>query len=467
MPLDPEDQFAVIGKRCAKAALGVDLFVLVPEQDDGRSSIMPSTPIPWYGLPLLRVLSDSSGAPGPLMFGTAYANDPDKETPTMLSLQENVLSRTPWQAGMVFGAQLRFRISPGFELEDTPVEKKRRLKLQLAPFLSSGGLMGPATADESSADADAGLWIMGSCDPYTSLTIDLQAAKNVEDRFNVDGLGEVALRPVIQTCMMYTCIETDGSETDPNFYTVCKMRISCVPMTLSEDVEPIYDALDPEALAAVLYHKIALDAYLEGFLSAQETAESWLKSLMICVYQSAQVEQAKLEEDKGKRYQIQMASGTGTTFVASERLLDQRGSLEDEEVLLGGGHPKISVVPLLVYALMQCDAILRAPGRARTGLRQEAAASPGDRRIPTEHLCSNEAALMTANPGSSSAPTPTSFGPARLWWTRPCVQDFWNGTRPWLSPQASRSASSSPSVTALPSKTLCRSLIPCGSRAFE
>jgi hypothetical protein len=352
-PLDPEDQLAVIGKRCARAALGVDLIVIVPENDDNRSHIMPTAPVPWYGMPLLRVLSDTSGAPGPLMFGSAYANDSDTETPSLLSLQENVLSRTPWQAGMVFGARLRLRISPGFELEDTPVERKRRLKLQLATFLSSGGLMGPAAVD----DADSGLWIMGSCDPYTSFTVDLQAAKDVKDRFHVDGFGEVALRPVIQTCMLYTCIETDGAEKDPNYYTVCKMRVSSLSMTLAEEVEPIYDALDPEALAAILYHKIALDAYLEGFFSAQETAESWLKSLMVCVYQSAQVEQAKIEEQRVKRHQIHPASGVQTNFVAGERLLDQEGDLEVEEVLLGAGHSKMAVVPLLVYALMQCDAL--------------------------------------------------------------------------------------------------------------
>jgi hypothetical protein len=55
--------------------------------------------------------------------------------------------------------------------------------------------------------------------------------------------------------------------------------------------------LDPEALAAVLIHKISLDAYLAEFMAAQDTAESWLRSLMVCcVYHSAQVKQAKLEE---------------------------------------------------------------------------------------------------------------------------------------------------------------------------
>lgn len=135
--------------------------------------------------------------------------------------------------------------------------------------------MGPAHADENFSDEDAGLWIMGTCDPHTSFTVDLQAADHVQ----VDGFGEVALRPVMQTCLMYTCIETDGLEPNPNYYTVCKMRVSSLASPLTDDVEQVYDALDPEALCAVLFHKISLDAYLDGVVAAQETAEAWLDQL--------------------------------------------------------------------------------------------------------------------------------------------------------------------------------------------
>jgi hypothetical protein len=360
MPLEPEDMFQTIGKRCANAALGVDVIVLVPEvEPTGVPSKSDKTNIPWYGLPLLRVLSDTSGAPGPLMFGTAHDLDSDTTlSPSMDTLHDNIMARTPWQAGMVFGSQLRLRISPGFELEDAPVEMQAKQKLQLAPFLSSGGLMGPAYA----SDDQGGLWTMGTCDPYTSLTVDLQAAKHVKDRYHVDGFGEVALRPVIQTCMMYTCIETDGSNECPNYYTVCKMRISSIALPLVDYAELIYDALDPEALAAVLFHKISLDAYLSGFMAAQDTAESWLRSLMVCVYHSAQVEQAKLEKAVKTQQQIQQASLVDAGFIASERLLDLDGDLEVQDVLMGYGHPKVAVIPLLVFALMQCDALRPSGG---------------------------------------------------------------------------------------------------------
>jgi hypothetical protein len=43
-----------------------------------------------------------------------------------------------------------------------------------------------------------------------------QLTKHVNDQYHVDGFGEVVLRPIIQTCMMYACIETNGSNEDPN-----------------------------------------------------------------------------------------------------------------------------------------------------------------------------------------------------------------------------------------------------------
>ncbi|KAL3893702.1 MAG: hypothetical protein SGARI_007995 [Bacillariaceae sp.] len=83
---------------------------------------------------------------------------------------------------------------------------------------------------------------------------------------------------------------------------------------------------------------------------------------MGCVYHSAQVEQAKLEEDAARQQRVQRSSVAESDFIASERLLDQDGDLEVQDVLMGYGHGKTAVIPLLVFALMQCDA-LRPSGR--------------------------------------------------------------------------------------------------------
>lgn len=319
MALDPDDLFVKIGRRCALAALGVDLFVLVPQENDSKND--DEQHIPWYGLPLLRPLSDCSGAPGPLMFGTANADNDDdnddKEDEEKVAehtsrdnkalLFENLIARTPWQTRMAFGAQLRLRLPPGFRFETTPIEVDLGMpELQMAPFLSNRGLTGPASSiiDPASTGSDddvEGLWCMGTCDPHTSFTFDLEVdvddGEDVPKSCEMEDVGDVALKPVMQACTLFTCIETDGAEPTPNYYTVCKMRVTSVSLSLAHEPEAILDGLDPEVLSYVLYQKIALDAYLSGFLDAQRTAEGWIQSFMVCLYESALQKQAALEAD--------------------------------------------------------------------------------------------------------------------------------------------------------------------------
>ena len=318
MALDPDGLFSKIGRRCALAALGVDLFVLVPQEDDNEEQ---EQHIPWYGLPLLRPLSDCSGAPGPLMFGTANANnafakinndddsDDEKreveEEDNWLLLFENIVARTPWQDRMAFGVQMRLRLPIGFRLDSEPVELDPSMpELQLASFLTSGGLTGPASSVIDHDSDDGFLWCMGTCDSHTSFTFDLEVdpdtvneADGVPDSCEMEDVGDVTIKPVMQTCTLFTCIETDGAEPVPNYFTVCKMRVTNTSLSLANDVESIVDGLDPEVLSAVLYQKIALDSYLDGFLNAQRTAESWLQAFMIGLYHSAQQKQAELEAD--------------------------------------------------------------------------------------------------------------------------------------------------------------------------
>merc|ERR1712238_60882 len=160
-----------------------------------------------------------------------------------------------------------------------------------------------------------------------------------------------------QTCTLFTCVETDGAEPVPNYYTVYKMRVTSLPLLLAEDAESIYDALDPEALSVVLYHKIVLDVYLTGLVEAQKTAEDWIQSFLVCVYQFAQQKQAEIddEEKMERRRRNKKSEGRllesnsssvssssssddddddedvdddeydGTNFVGGERLLDEEG----------------------------------------------------------------------------------------------------------------------------------------------
>ncbi|MCX6548204.1 MAG: hypothetical protein NTW40_09235 [Acidobacteria bacterium] len=57
---------------------------------------------------------------------------------------------------------------------------------------------------------------------------------------------------------------------------------------------------------------------------------------------------------------------------------------------------------------------------------------------------------MTGNPGSSSAPMPTSSGSAPPWWTHPSARACWSAPRCWPWMRASPSGCSSPSGTGPP-----------------
>ena len=335
-PMKPEDYFQDIGLMCAGGAMGVDVIVVVPEEEDDEDAARLKIQ-PWYGVPLLRVLTDTTGARGPLILGTRNTS----------VLKEQVLARTPWQRGMTFGTNLRCRISPGYYLEDTPIDRVGKEKnFQLALYQFHGGMTGPGVNTKD------GLWVLGSCDSHTSVVLDYEVEKMVDLRRSCDGYGDVDIKPVIQTCVAYTCVEQDE---DGAFYTVRKMKVSSLSMQTTEYVEPLLDALDPEALVAVLFNKLALSAYQEGFKAVPETAEGWLEVVLTSVYESALVEQVLLEELVAKKGR---PTERGTKFKARERLLDEeRGELSVEDVLMGKGHDKVAFLPLLVFTLLQCDAL--------------------------------------------------------------------------------------------------------------
>mmetsp|Transcript_10492 Transcript_10492/g.30669 ORF Transcript_10492/g.30669 Transcript_10492/m.30669 type:complete len:1140 (-) Transcript_10492:275-3694(-) len=406
LPLDPQDMFLKIGSRCASAALGVDLFVLVPEEDEvknDRFGRYTQPQVPWYGLPLLRPLLDASGAPGPLMFGTANSeamedddasasegkSDSNKHIEKFERLHENILARTPWQSDMAFGVCMRLRISPGFKLETKPlVTESKEAELNQANFLFSRGLSGPAVvASTDSEDAVAGsedemntgMWIMGTCDSQTSFNVDIETDGADElptigempgdDDDDEDENVEVDLKPVLQTCSLFTCIETDGAEPTPNYYTVCKMRVSSVALEFADNTEDIYDGLDLEALSTVLFHKTQLEAYIDGLVPAQESVEAWLQMAMGSLYRSALEEYELLEEENEQETSSDEESHDGSesirkpnpNFVPGDRLVnleeDEAGELEETDILLGQGHNKAHVLPLLVYGIMNSDAL--------------------------------------------------------------------------------------------------------------
>ena len=135
-----------------------------------------------------------------------------------------------------------------------------------------------------------------------------------------------------------------------------QMRVSNVSMEYTDNAESIFDGLDTEAVSTVLFNKLALEAYTVGLAETQEVAESWLQRILEAVYESAQAELAYLEEEEEE--EEEKDSEEDSNFKACDRLLDyEGGELDKTEVLMGAGHSKVKSVPLLVYALMNCDAL--------------------------------------------------------------------------------------------------------------
>jgi hypothetical protein len=402
------DFFAELGRQCADAAVGVDILGMVSSLTNGIDNQDKD-----LGLVALGGLCYKSGTAGPLLFDLHQAE-------ARRNLVVEVASRSPcWIANnidntdgesqhqRVFGAELRLRLSRGFTVDDAAIEppppskaaakskkkKKKQVKQKqrfydgfddgndkeddeeedslsqsfLACLHGEMGLMGPACAvpDEDS------LWRMGFCDPHTAFSIDLDmagstggnkksAASTIPQDVMVDGWGRVPLKAVMQTCFAYTTI-VKGNDDDNEYYTVRRMKISSCPVPLAHDAETIYNAVDPEAMAVILFHKLAVAFFQEGLQATRAIATDWLQSLLTCAYRSAETQaEIEFEMKESGIDKSTPAATTSTLFFPSERLLHQDGgTLSDEDVLLAQGHGRLKTFPLMIYLLLQCDAFRR------------------------------------------------------------------------------------------------------------
>ena len=372
------EYYAELGRECSDMAMGVDLILL------HDSSIARHSPND-FALPLYQPLSERSGAPGPVLLDlastmTASTNafhPTDIHHISTTRLHNEVLSRTPWQTGRAFGAELRVRLSSGYMVDPNTVTVFPNVTgPQLAPIYNEAGGMGPVCSVPESSQ----LWRMGTTDPYTSCTFDLMMIPHMIIRDHVtidDGLvvlvrdddaggiedsSTINLYPIIQICCAFTTIvtEVDNESGIVSYHTIRQMRVTNRIVPLAYTVEALYASIDTEALAVVLFHRIALANFQDGMISAATMTQQWLQCLLLCIYKSA-MEQFQIEEqtrelgyessnsynpyDKSHRY-----------FYPGERLLFLEGELSAEDVLLAQGHERLRPIVLMVYLLLQCDA---------------------------------------------------------------------------------------------------------------
>jgi hypothetical protein len=403
------DFFAELGRQFADAAMGVDILGLVSSLTNGVDNQDKD-----LGLTVVGGFCYKSGAPGPLLFDLHQAE-------ARRNLIMEVASRSPWiavntndsdkdvsqQHQRVFGAELRLRLSRGFTVDDAAIEppppststdkskkkKKKQVKQKQRfydgfddgndkdddqegedslsqPFLAclhgEKGLMGPACA---APDEDS-LWRMGTCDTHTAFSIDLDmagspgeknTASTIPQDVMVDAWGRVPLKAVMQTCFAYTTIIKGKDGDDGEYFTVRRMKISSCPVPLAHDAETIYNAVDTEATAVVLFHKLSVAFFQEGLLATRTIATDWLQALLSCAYRSAETQaEIEFEMKESGIDKSTTATATAPLFFPSERLLHQDGgTLSDEDVLLAQGHARLRAFPRMIYLLLQCDAFRR------------------------------------------------------------------------------------------------------------
>lgn len=236
---------------------------------------------------------------------------------------------------------------------------------RLAALQENNGFFGPL-----SPSSENDLVIAGACDNVVSFTFDADVVSKSgksSERIYLEGRGDVEIPPCIQSCFVYTSVVQSGDE----WITVRRLRVLSTNMKVSHDTEDILASLDAEALAVVLFHKLAQSSMQDGFEEAQNIAQDWLLSTLLCTYRSAEAyyEKKKIEDEHG-------ISRPRQSFYPGERLLGHKGSeLTDRDVLLAQGHERLSSLPLLVFSLLQCDALRPSGGSFRPTSDARAAAA--------------------------------------------------------------------------------------------
>lgn len=350
-----------VGIRCAEAALGVEVFALAnletPLSKQGASS--------GFGIAHLRLLSDRSGGSGPLLvdignFNTFSLSEQggwdNSVGGTVRGLLREVAARSPWGRPVAFGTLLRLRMTPSMSIDTSLVEQMHEAQQKeadgfvdpaLATLFKNNGFFGSLSPGN-----EKDLVIAGSCDGLATFMFDADIVSKggkVSGKIYVEDRGEIDLPPCIQSCFAYTSIVPSGDE----WLTVRRLRVLSTNMKISEETEDVLASVDAEALAVVLFHKLSLSAMQDGLEEAHHVAQDWLLSTLLCAYRSAEAyhERIKIEKEHG-------ITRSRKCFYPSERLVGHKGGeLTDRDILLAQGHDRLSSLPLLVFSLLQCDAL--------------------------------------------------------------------------------------------------------------
>lgn len=330
---DVDEFYSFLGTSCGYDAFSVELFGLTKEENTEDKE-------QYFGMPLLRLLSDRSGGCGPLI--VMYNTDLNDSL-----LMKELIARSPWSSPLAFGGILRMRLPSSLQIYDSS-SQKRRMKISNLSEFYEGKMHGSIATHNS----DNEVYVLGTCDKSNTIAFELDICSKsgrLDESIFVDGRGDMILSPSIQSCFAYTSIV----ECCGRWVTVRRLRVLTEDLDITDNVESIMSSLDPEVLAVNLYHSFYEHGLQNGLASIEKLATDWLVSALLCCYKSAESEDI-MQRKFGIRSKNRLSS---------ERLLSSSNRhLSNEEILLAQGHNDFQILPLLVFCLIQCDALRPSQG---------------------------------------------------------------------------------------------------------
>lgn len=115
------------------------------------------------------------------------------------------------------------------------------------------------------------------------------------------------------------------------------------------------------------------------FQSIKDLMVKSMLSILLACYHSAQ--EFKQKQDKfGSTYCEHI------NFYTSQRIINDRADITNNEILLAQGHDELQHIPLLIFSLLQCDALRPSTGNFCPSIDSRCAALVNMRNMPPSTL---------------------------------------------------------------------------------
>jgi hypothetical protein len=374
-------KYELLGISCNQLAMPVELLLL-SNNSPSSHDLFPLTPLSLRSggaPPLLFDVSPFDGSLSPLDLLHANPASP-------AALVNELLQRMPWHRPSCFGAGLRIRTSPTLSVITSPASSPHTATP--SSYLQSGGILGPCYT----SPADPTLIHLAHANDTTTLSFDIAISPGIRGDLTVDGVSrgnygaseDVEMDPAVQIAFMYTAMvppegkiydfekdlcaasssESEHATSYDDWTIVRRLRVFSTNLATASTAEDVYQAVDIECLAATMYNKLLIAAIDQGLHESRLLARDWILSSLQNVYKSAEEEELRVfatatdPKTKGaKKASCQIDFSTRLV-----NRLNHDSGLTDRDIILAQGHATLASLPLLIYSLVNCDALRPSEG---------------------------------------------------------------------------------------------------------